>query len=85
MHFDIVTALKTSVPLSEAVVPSSSLHLACGKGFRKQHFFYLTKEYPILISTEGALRRPMTYDNHPIPSVRNIALNELTRPEIDLS
>ena len=21
-----------------------------------------------LISTEGAIRRPMTYDNHPIPS-----------------
>ena len=45
-----------------------------------------------LISTEGALRLPTTYDNHepiqPIPSlssVRHIALNELNRPKIDLS
>ena len=41
----------------------------------------------ILISTGGAHRRPMTYDNHPIPShpIRHIALNELNRPKIDLS
>ena len=40
------------------------------------------------ICTEGALRRPMTYDNHPIPSIhliRHITLNELNRPKIDLS
>ena len=34
------------------------------------------------LSTEGAVRRPMTYDNHPI---RHIALNKLKRPKIDLS
>ena len=38
-----------------------------------------------IISTEGALRITMTFDNHPIPSVRHIALNELNRPNIDLS
>ena len=42
--------------------------------------------YSIVISTEGALRRHMTYDNHPYhPSVHHIALNELNRPKIDLS
>ena len=43
-----------------------------------------------LISTEGALILPTTYDNHPIqshpiPSVRHIPLNELNWPKIDLS
>ena len=44
-----------------------------------------------LISTEGALRLPTNYDNHPIPShsshptVQHIALNHLNRPKIDLS
>ena len=35
-----------------------------------------------LISTKGALRRCLTYDNHPIPSIhsiRHITLNELDR------
>ena len=48
--------------------------------------------YIYLISTEGALRLPTTYDNHPShpihpirPFVRHIALNELNRPKIDLS
>ena len=40
--------------------------------------------YSIVISTKGALRRPMTYDNHPYhpphPSVHHVALNELNRP-----
>ena len=41
--------------------------------------------------TEGALSRPMTYDNHTIrshpnhPSHPTLALNELNRPYIDLS
>ena len=41
-----------------------------------------------IISIEGALRRPLIYDNqsHPIYlSIRHIALNELNRPKIDLS
>ena len=40
-----------------------------------------------IISTESALKRPMTYDNqsHPSHPVRHIALNELNRPKIDLS
>ena len=39
-----------------------------------------------LISTEGALRRPLTYDDHPIPSIHLLPsrLNELNRPKIDL-
>ena len=36
------------------------------------------------IRTEGALRKSMTYDNH--PSIHpHVALNELNRPWIDLS
>ena len=54
-------------------------------------------EYPIpltkVISTISAFRRPMTYNNHPIPShpippirpIWQITLNELSRPKIDLS
>ena len=38
-----------------------------------------------LISTKCPLRKPITYENHPIPSVRHMALNELNRPKIDLS
>ena len=41
-----------------------------------------------IISTGGALRRPMTYDkqSHPIHrSIWHVALNELERPKIDLS
>ena len=41
-----------------------------------------------IISTEGALRLPTTYDNHPIclsHPVLQIALNELNRPKIDLN
>ena len=41
-----------------------------------------------LFSTEGALRRPLTYDNHhihPIPSIHLLPsrLNELNKPKID--
>ena len=42
-----------------------------------------------IISTEGALIIPMTYDNHPIPSIHPVhpqsLLNHLNRPWIDLS
>ena len=39
-----------------------------------------------LISTEGAFRRPMNYEQyHPSHPVHHIALNELNRPKIDLS
>ena len=41
-----------------------------------------------VISTEVVLRRPMTYDNHPIPSIHPIPqslFNNLNRPWIDLS
>ena len=41
------------------------------------------------IGTEGALKRPMTYDNdpsiHPIPSHPQSIFNRLDRPRIDLS
>ena len=52
--------------------------------------YYLFLSYhltSIIISTEGALRRPMTFDKHPFLShpIRHIALNELNRPKIDLS
>ena len=39
---------------------------------------------PILVSTEGALRRPMANDDHPIhsPLIRPLKpLNELNRPQ----
>ena len=44
-----------------------------------------------VISTEGALRLSMTYDNHPIPSIHpshpsvTKPLNHQNRPQIDLS
>ena len=40
-----------------------------------------------VISTEGALRRLMTYDNqsHPIHTIQHIALHDLNSPKIDLS
>ena len=38
-----------------------------------------------VISTEDALRKPMTYDNqsHPIHPTQHIALHELNRPKIE--
>ena len=54
-------------------------------------FFFFFRKLPMsvyIINTEGALRRPMTYDNqsHPIHlPIRHIARNELNRPKIDLS
>ena len=34
-----------------------------------------------LVSTEGALRKPMTYDDYHIPSSRIVELNRLYRPQ----
>ena len=54
-------------------------------------FFFFFRKLPMsvyIINTEGALRRPMTYDNqsHAIHlPIRHIARNELNRPKIDLS
>ena len=36
-------------------------------------------KYVFVISTESALRRPLTYDNHPIPTK---PLNELRKPHM---
>ena len=68
------------------ISPPTGVIAVAAHGSKKESFI---STEGALISTKGALRRPMTSDNHPYhpshPSVHHIALIELNRPKIDLS
>ena len=67
---------------ADKVAPSKLSSKLKIKGKGQMITFHFT-----FICTECALRRPMTYDNqsHPSHPIRHRALNELNRPNIDLS